>query len=400
MSGRYSNDGLHRRSGIWYFGFRGDDGLWHERSTRTQSYDDARRIRSRFMDGMRSHGAPVDRARWKFADAADYWMEKRCTEGLDESTLQIDRERLVPLKAYFGEKRLEQLSGHVLLGYKRTRLAKVKPRTFNMERRVIRAVLRDANLWHQVERDFASVHERSLVGRAMEPEAERYLHRAARANKERFRYIYEVWRLSRHAGLRKKEMLTRQLGHLDMQRKVVIIDRVGTKTMAGAREVQMNDAAWAAAAWLRMRARALRCTRNDHYLLPADMSRRGGKGYDPTKPQKTFRTAWRALTRIIECPGCHEWQEPAKLCSKCARDISKLVSPLAGFRFHDNRHTFRSDLADADVDTETARELMGWESNEMDKVYRHIRAEARTRRDKDKRKAVDAVFARALVASA
>jgi len=78
------------------------------------------------------------------------------------------------------------------------------------------------------------------------------------------------------------------------------------------------------------------------------------------------RTAWRRLTR---------------------RDDVK----LKGFRFHDTRHTFRSDLADNNVDEETAIVLMGHRSQEGLKVYRHERKEYRDGREQAKKDAVCAM---------
>jgi hypothetical protein len=54
--------------------------------------------------------------------------------------------------------------------------------------------------------------------------------------------------------------------------------------------------------------------------------------YDPKRHQVSFRTAWRNLVR---------------------------EAGLKGLRFHDNRHNFRSDPADADVDDQTAMALLG-----------------------------------------
>ena len=53
---------------------------------------------------------------------------------------------------------------------------------------------------------------------------------------------------------------------------------------------------------------------------------------DPTRGQKSFRTAWRNLTRAIECPACNRLQKPGKACTntECRADISDIKSPLSG----------------------------------------------------------------------
>ena len=35
---------------------------------------------------------------------------------------------------------------------------------------------------------------------------------------------------------------------------------------------------------------------------------------DPLKPQKSWRTAWRTLTRGIHCPACGEFQSAEAVC--------------------------------------------------------------------------------------
>ena len=61
--------------------------------------------------------------------------------------------------------------------------------------------------------------------------------------------------------------------------------------------------------------------------------------FDATRPQTSWRTAWRSLTRLITCPACGTEQNPGKVCSaeKCGTDIGKVRSLLSGLRFHDLR---------------------------------------------------------------
>jgi integrase len=91
------------------------------------------------------------------------------------------------------------------------------------------------------------------------------------------------------------------------------------------------------------------------YVFPAGRPRPN----DPTSPQTSLKTAWRNLRKAAAVQG----------------------------RFHDNRHTFVTDLAESGVGDEVIRDMAGHVSKQMLKHYSHIRMEA-------KRKAVQAVMQR------
>ena len=100
-------------------------------------------------------------------------------------------------------------------------------------------------------------------------------------------------------------------------------------------------------------------------------------------------TAWRNLTRAIQCPACGRLQKPAKICSdkECKADICKVVSPTAGLRFHDLRHHAITELAEGQASEQTIRSIAGHVSQKMLEHYSHIRIDA-------KREALDALSQR------
>ena len=103
-----------------------------------------------------------------------------------------------------------------------------------------------------------------------------------------------------------------------------------SKNESGRRAIPLNDDAMAALARLRERAEALGCAEPEHYVFPACEH-----GHiDPTRHQKTWRTAWRNLTR---------------------------AAGLKGFRFHDLRH----------------QAIAGHLSREMLEHYSHVRMKAK-----------------------
>jgi integrase len=153
-----------------------------------------------------------------------------------------------------------------------------------------------------------------------------------------------------------------------------------SKTEAGERVIPLNSDAMAAIYELFKRAEVINGAELNHYVFPACEN----GNVDPTKPQKTWRTAWRKLTRAIQCPTCGQLQDPGKTCRDegCKADISKVVSSTAGLRFHDLRHHAITELAESTATDQTIMAIAGHVSPKMLALYSHIRLKA-------KRKAVD-----------
>jgi integrase len=92
---------------------------------------------------------------------------------------------------------------------------------------------------------------------------------------------------------------------------------------------------------------------DDWYLFPFGQP----QPVDPSRPVTSFKTAWSKI-----------------------RDAAKVAG-----RWHDNRHTFITDLAEStEASDETIRDLAGHVSKQMLQHYSHIRMAA-------KRRAVDAL---------
>lgn len=72
---------------------------------------------------------------------------------------------------------------------------------------------------------------------------------------------------------------------------------------------------------------------------------------DPARPQTSLKTAWRNARAKAQVEG----------------------------RFHDNRHTFITDLAESGVADQVIQDLAGHVSKDMVKHYSHIRTEAKRR---------------------
>ena len=94
---------------------------------------------------------------------------------------------------------------------------------------------------------------------------------------------------------------------------------------------------------------------------------------------KSWRTSWRKLTPLIQCPVCREMQNPAEIClnKNCKASLNGIKSPLAGLRFHDLRHHAITELAESQTSDITIMSIAGHVSRKMLEHYSHIRQDAK-----------------------
>jgi integrase len=186
---------------------------------------------------------------------------------------------------------------------------------------------------------------RERVGRALTLAERDALLEVAR--KRRSPHIVPAILLSIDAGLRDSEIKGLQWGRIDFDRRVVTVGK--SKTQAGeGRTVPMSEGVYAAltdhARWFTDRFGVML---PEHYCFPFGRP----QPTDPTRPVQTFKTAW------------------------------KMVKEDAGVkaRFHDGRHTFVTELAEAGASDEVIRSTVGHVSSQMIRHYSHIRTEAKRR---------------------
>jgi integrase len=172
---------------------------------------------------------------------------------------------------------------------------------------------------------------------------------------------------------------------VDLIDRTLTVRRATTKTDAGERIIPLNADAWSAILELRGRIKTLCGTepQPDWYVFP---HAEGLQNPDPTKPMSGWRTAWRNLTRAVQCPACGLLQKPGETCrnEECAADIRAVKSSTVGFRFHDLRHHAITELAESQTGDQVIMSIAGHVSGAMLRHYSHVRLEA-------KRRALDAL---------
>jgi integrase len=311
-------------------------------------------------------------ARLLFEDAAEQYLDARKPE-LSESSQKKERQLLVKSKEFFRGRRLKAIEAEDILAFRQWRsAAEAGPAIINMEVGVIRRILRRAKRWSVLADDIKPLREPRSIGRAMSLDQKLRLLSTAGSNED-----WENARLAMTLALcttmRGVEIRNLRWQDIDFLRMNITVRR--SKTDAGHRTIPMNDDAYNAVLELRERAKKIKAVEPGHFLFPACEH-----GHiDPTKPVRSWRTSWRKLTQLIQCPACRTAQSPGKVCRNedCKADIKDVKSPLAGLRFHDLRHHAITELAESQASDSTIMALAGHVSRRMLEHYSHIRQDAK-----------------------
>jgi len=311
-------------------------------------------------------------AKLGFTEAAERYMESRKLE-LAEASIKKERQLLVQPKKFFKSELLARISAERLLAFREWRIGqKVGPAITNMEMGVIRRILKKAKRWHLVGGDVKPLKEPRTVGRAMALDEKLKLLRLAASNPD-WQTAWLATNLALNTTMRGCELKSLRWSDVDLMGKLLTIHK--SKTEAGERVIPLNSVAFAAILELRERAKGFGGLEPGHFVSPACES----AIIDPTKAQKSWRTAWRQITRAIECPRCGRIQTPAEECrdEDCKADIRKLKSPTAKLRFHDLRHHAITELAESQASDQTIMAIAGHVSPRMLARYSHVRLEAK-----------------------
>jgi integrase len=191
---------------------------------------------------------------------------------------------------------------------------------------------------------------RSGLGKAYTPEEKAGMLAAAKA--ARSRAIHPALMLALNTGERDAEIRGLQWERVDLAKAIVTVG--DSKTEAGeGRTIPMNSALLEAmveyAKWYTKRFGTIQ---PEWYVFPFGKP----QPKDPTRPMVTLKTSWNNVRKKAGVTG----------------------------RWHDNRHTLITDLAESGAGDETIRDIAGHVSKQMLKHYSHIRMEA-------KRKALEAI---------
>jgi integrase len=326
-------------------------------------------------DGRGASPTGRDFARKPFGVAADVFLEDRKPH-VSERTHQLERNLLVPLRKHFGERALVRIKADDIGGYQRSRRQTgISRRTLNMEVGVLRQLMKRAKIWNIVAEDVKRDKENTKpIGRVLAAEEKKLLFETA-GSKDEWLVVYCAAVLAVNTTCRGVELKHLRWRDVDLFDRVAYIRR--SKTKAGHRPIPLNTDAMAALSHLRLRATGFGSTDPEHYVFPACQRNK----IDATKPQKTWRTAWRSLVK-----------ETAKQAGRAAvktvlaqtdrisaakAAYRRAAEPFKGLRFHNLRHQAITELAENGASDATIEALAGHMSRQMLEHYSHVRMVAK-----------------------
>ena len=253
------------------------------------------------------------------------------------------------LKRILGGKMLVDFNETAVIQYQNARLSEgAAPKSVNEEVGFMLRILGDPGDLLRIrlrKKKMLKLKVRQTVGKAYTPaEKDRMLEEARKA---RSPHIYLALTLALNAGMRDAEIRNLTWEQIDFTKKFLAVGR--SKTEAGeGRTIPLNSSLFEVlseyAVWYREKFGEPRV---EWYVFPFGKP----SPSDPTRPVTTLKTAWNNVRTKAQVKG----------------------------RWHDNRHTLITDLAESGAGDQTIMDIAGHVSKQMLKHYSHIRMEAKRR---------------------
>jgi integrase len=267
---------------------------------------------------------------------------------------QTERERLKPLCAAFGSMKVNKITVEMVRTYVADRKATgVANKTINLEIGVFRSIMKRAKLWHLFSDEIKPLPARTQIGRAMTFDEKLRLTKAA-ATKPEWQNVRAAMELALNTTMRACEIKSLRWCDVDFLASTVTIRK--SKTEAGQRIIPLNEGAFNAMKALYSRANQIGGALPNNFVFCACENGH----FDPTVPQKSWRSAWRSLRKAAGIPA---------------------------LRFHDLRHHAITELAESQASDATILAIAGHVSRQMLENYSHVRLDL-------KRKALDGLTTR------
>jgi integrase len=339
---------LYKREKIWWTDFS-VNGVRYRESLDTTDWREAQ-AKEKELISQASQGKLVTGyqqfGRLAFSQAADLYIAERLPH-LSASSIQTEKGRLKPLKTHFATTCLSRIVADSVRLYVAARKAgNLSNRTINMEVSCLARILRRAKRWHLIADEIRPLPERRDIGRVLTPEQKSNLMKTALSKPE-----WQVARLAMTLALNTtmRACEIRGLRWQDVDSKERVVTVTVSKTEAGKRLIPLNRNAWRAILELGERTKRLvgRSLEPGWYVFP---HAEGNTKPDPRLPMRSWRTAWRRLTK---------------------------EAGLSGLRFHDLRHHAITELAESSTSDQTIMSIAGHVSARMLAHYSHVRLKAK-----------------------
>ena len=251
------------------------------------------------------------------------------------------------LQRVIGDRMLVEVSEQTVRDYQDQRLREeASPKTVNDEVGFLLRVMEDAGDLLRIrlkKKHLLKLKVRRTVGKAYSDQEKASMLECAR--EARSPHIYPALMLALNAGIRDAELKNLTWGQLDLEKNILTVGK--SKTDAGeGRTIPINsdlrESIQQYADWYRERFAE---TRSEWYVFPFGSPRPS----DPARPVTTLKTSWTNIRKKAGVTG----------------------------RWHDNRHTLITELAESGAGDQTIMDIAGHVSKQILSHYSHIRTEAK-----------------------
>jgi integrase len=320
---------IFRKRGKWYANYvnRGERHRIAIGTSKRKAMEVLRKIEGDIVN--ETFNLPVNQ-KMSFRELADYWLENHSKVNNVPYQYKKNMERIdVHLVPFFGNRDIRNVTPRMIDEYKQSRLDVIKPATINRTLAILRKMFNDAVRWgflasspmktirqlHEAEKGFNYYDEdevRSFLPNCSDD-------------------FYQIACCAVYTGMRKGEMLALEWGDVDLERKLIRVERSGqgsTKSKK-VRYVPINSG-------------LLKVLRNLK-------SRKEGKLVFPDEKGKMRSTNFR-------------WE-----MRKAA-----YVAGLKTIRFHDLRHTFASNYVIKGGNIVSLKRILGHSTVNMTMRYAHL----------------------------
>lgn len=352
---------------IWFIWYDAK-GKQHKKSTETADPAKALVFKLRFLEEQSEKQQDIvaesdDLSNEPLERVAQNYFDWKLANN-SEDTIQREKRILKPVLAFFGHKRrLKSIRLANIREYQKERRKQVSPtmkktvgaRTVNYEMHLLRAVMQYADCWtDNLEARYQPLRQpRSRVGKSATKEQLMSIISTAATN-EYWQVAMWCAAVAAGSGCRGGEIRKLRLEDIDISGGALRIVREISKNRKERVPRLMALAEWGLRHLLE-RAQALGAVEPQDYLLPFCMSKSKYRS-------KTSQQKWDVSRPMVS--WVRSWRKLMEACG------------MKGFRFHDLRHTFRTQGAEAGVPLEVMMAQLGHMDRETSLEYVHIQQRA------------------------
>jgi integrase len=331
--------GIYRRARVWHMTFF-YQGKRYRKSTETTDKKLAQRIYDKLKNEI-AEGKWFEKLPGEYKSFNDMMDKYEVEHVSQKASARQYKGYIKNLRPFFGETLICQVTPSMINEYKiKRRNDGVGPASINRELAMVK------NAFNKAVKEWGWVRDNPVTRIPMEKEPPgrvRYL------TDEEFEKLLEgcpewlrpIVLTARHTGLRKENILSLKWHQVDLNRRVITVERTKNGERLG---IPINDTLWA----LFKRLSKVRYIRTEHVFYHPDAKKKTAKGRFNGRRYYEVKTAFQ---KALEEAG------------------------IGNFRFHDLRHCFASALVQRGADLYEVQRLLGHKSHAMTQRYAHLAPE-------------------------